>query len=625
MKLRSSSLAGSVLALLAIVGTAPSAHAADAHLGESTVFLFSTPDIGALKTAMEGSDAGLFLKDPEIRKIGESLEKGIRGLVGPMLDQIAAGSGMEDPAAQKAKMEEFLTFASSYKDALCEDIQGRVAVSIELMMDPAAGMPMPNLVLEFGGTDRLHEMHVQYLDLMIENGGEDIPPKSSFSASGFEFTGLIDEAQGMGLIIGRKGDRFLMGINKAGLEQYVAACEAGTERLGALPFYKKATAAAGTGSLNAFVNMSSLWGMIMMAMSSMPTSEGEPNPVQIIQSMGLTDFQGMASSTSWTPEGASSRSFIALEGRRGMMRLVPSENASLALPPFAPSDVVNATTARLELSQFIAVMRDIIALAPPEKIAEFESGLTQAKEMLGFSVEELLGDLEGTIFAATPSDAPPLNPMAMMMGGGAGLQFSIGMKVKSKDKFITMMDKMSAPEVSNGMMSKAQVAGRDVWSLSAPNPQMPMTFSVGFEGDWLILGSGAGKMEEIYGRVDSGKGLTTNAGYQSLVQRVGGASGMMVAYKDTGKSLAQGADMIRPLLGMVPMFVPDLAAQPELLFFFDPMNIPSSAVLQKYFGPNITRGRIADGGIMIDAWSPSKMTREKAEKEPEETKSGTGL
>ena len=70
--------------------------------------------------------------------------------------------------------------------------------------------------------------------------------------------------------------------------------------------------------------------------------------------------------------------------------------------------------------------------------------------------------------------------------------------------------------------------------------------------------------------------------------------------------ISQTLDMFRPVVGMLPMFVPTLAQEPELGFLFDPSILPSSATVQKYFGETASRTRIVEGGMISESWAPSK-------------------
>ncbi len=144
---------------------------------------------------------------------------------------------------------------------------------------------------------------------------------------------------------------------------------------------------------------------------------------------------------------------------------------------------------------------------------------------------------------------------------------------------------------------------------------VPLEVTMSFDGDWMLMGTSRKFMTDAFKRADGEARLATNTAYQKALAAVGGDSGMMVKYEDVGTTLSQMADMIRPMLGMVPMFVPDLGAQPELLFFFDPANIPSSATIQKYYGVSVQRCSVTSGGLLVEQWMPRKSGK-KEEKKP---------
>ena len=216
-----------------------------------------------------------------------------------------------------------------------------------------------------------------------------------------------------------------------------------------------------------------------------------------------------------------------------------------------------------------------------------------------------------------------MNPMAMMMGGGAGLDLSFALKLNSKDRFEKLFTMLANPEMTQGMISKQAVSGREVWAANIPMGPMPIQLAVAFEKDWLIFGTGVETLKKAFAQTDSGQSLAGNAAYQGIMSKVGGMNGMHIQFADQGKVLSQTLDAFRPMVGMLPMFVPELAQQPDLLFLFDPTILPSSTTIQKYFGDQASSTRIVAGGIMMDTWAPSKTAPKKpdAEKKP----AGTGL
>ena len=590
-----------VLAACVFAGSASNVEAADGHLNEGTVFVVSTDNWGSMRSSMDASDQGRFLNDPEIRRIRDSLEKGFMALIdSKMKEQMANVPEGVDAEKMQAVAKDAMAKLVGYGTSLCSGMKGRVALSLGILNDPSLPAPI-NLVFEFGGNDEIHAKNQELLDLILSTS-EGQAARTSFEAHGYKFNGV--HQMGMGVFVGRKGDRFIAGLHQAGLNDYLAALEAGTVRLGNDPFYKSATAAVGNGSVKSFLNMQPVWGMAMGMLAGVPVGEGEPSPMAVMQALGVTGFQGMASAGQCSATGTGQKTFIGMQGRSGLMRLVPTENKSLAPPPFAPNAVLSSTSMRLELSQILKLVRDVMVIAPTADRDEFEGGLAGVKEMLGFSVEELLSDLEGTVFYATPAGGPPPNPMAMMMGGGAGLDQSIALKLASKERFLQLINKFADPQISQGMVTKQAVEGREVWAVTLP--MAPIQLAIAIEKDWLLIGTGVETMKKAFARADSDQGLATNAGYQGMVQKVGGSTGMMVTYKDSGKMISQTLDMFRPVVGMLPMFVPTLAQEPELGFLFDPSILPSSATVQKYFGETASRTRIVEGGMISESWAPSK-------------------
>ena len=325
-------------ALAIVIGSgAPSLRAADGHLSDSTVFVMSTEDWSAVRTSMKGSDQGKFFADPEILRIRDSLKKGVMALIETtMKEQAAMAPEGVDTEKMQALAKEAISKLTDYAGTLSGGMSGRVALSIGIMMDPSLPVPV-NLVFEFGGNDEIHTKNQELLDL-IQSGSEGAASRASFELHGFQVNAV--EQGGMGIFIGRKGDRFIAGLHKAGLADYLGAVKENTVRLGNDAFYKSAMGAVGPGSMKTFLNMQPVWGMAMGMLAGLPTAEGEPNPVVVMQSLGVTGFKGMAASGQCGPSGMGQRSFIGMEGRAGLMRLIPTENKSLAPPPFAPSSVL---------------------------------------------------------------------------------------------------------------------------------------------------------------------------------------------------------------------------------------------------------------------------------------------
>jgi len=603
-----------VLAVALIFSSGSPLPAGEVHLKADTLLVISSPDWRQAANEMKASDLGQFIADPEIRRILDNVGKGAKEMMKGTIKEEVAGrpeAGDLDPAMIEKTISMISEFIPKYCGALCTQMTGRMMIAFGLDMNPAMPIPVPNLVIEFGGTDEIAALNGEVLDFAAAS--DEGMSRNSFELNGYQMQSV--EADGFALFIGRNEDRFIIGLNRASLEDYLTACEAGTVRLGAQPFYQQAKAAVGAGSIQLFHQTKPIWDMAMALGSMMPPTEGEPSPAEMINSMGLNQFQGFAMGVNWSAEGVRSKNFFGINGRNGLMRLIPSENQSLAPPPFAPSEAISATTARVELSQLIPMIEDLMKMGPEGEMAEFDAGLATFEEFAGVSLKTLLSDLEGTIFMATPAGSAGLNPMGMMMGGGGSLDLGFALKLKSKDRFVQLLTNMQNPEITQGLLSKEEVSGRDLWSMDLPMMPVPLEVTMSFDGDWMLMGTSRKFMTDAFKRADGEARLATNTAYQKALAAVGGDSGMMVKYEDVGTTLSQMADMIRPMLGMVPMFVPDLGAQPELLFFFDPANIPSSATIQKYYGVSVQRCSVTSGGLLVEQWMPRKSGK-KEEKKP---------
>jgi hypothetical protein len=85
--------------------------------------------------------------------------------------------------------------------------------------------------------------------------------------------------------------------------------------------------------------------------------------------------------------------------------------------------------------------------------------------------------------------------------------------------------------------------------------------------------------------------------------KVMATQGNGISMSNVGENLSQAADLLRPLLGLLPLIAPDLASDENMLFLFDPENIPESELLRKYFGWQASRTSIVEGGLRMYTFS----------------------
>lgn len=603
------------------------ARAGDAHLDASTILLLSFDDWGAMSSEAKASDFGRFMKDPEIKAIMTRLQPAFMEMMKSMMaEELESGPASSLPGGGEKMAEigeRLMGAAMSIGGRMCENMTGRTAISISLLLDPTAPLPM-NLIFEFGGGEEIQKA-VDEMFSLLEKESEGEMKARTIEIEGQK--GRCIESDGAGIFVVRSGERFTAGVHEASLRAHLKSMEAGAVRLGNVPFYKKAMGAVGEGRMKFFMNLEPVWSMAMPMLSGLAADMGEPSPMAVISALGLQQFQGVAASGSMSAAGSRERAFFGISGRSGLMRLIPTENRPLAPAAFAPADAISATSIRLELAQVIPALRDVVrTLAGEEEMQGMEEMLAGTQMMLGFTVEELLGDLEGTIFTFSPSGPAP-DLMSMMMMGGS-IDTCFGIRMSSRERLDGLLGMFSDPQISQGMVSKQEIAGRSAYVVNAaPAMGMPLQICTTIEGDWWLIATSAKALRESLERADSGKGLRGNAAIAQLMGEVGGTSGMMVGFANAGQQLANALDAVRPLLGMAPMMMPELA-DPSMMFLFDPTILPSSATVKKYFGVQATRVSIVDGGILQERWTPPVGGAAPAEKDggkKEGAKPSTGV
>ncbi len=147
----------------------------------------------------------------------------------------------------------------------------------------------------------------------------------------------------------------------------------------------------------------------------------------------------------------------------------------------------------------------------------------------------------------------------------------------------------------------------------------PLTATI--HDDWLIIGV---TPECVTSALRAANGepsgrLADDAEFQKLVARdAGGRFG--ISYNDQGRSIATFVDQFRPVLGMAPMFLRDALGIPGVVELADVRNLPSSAVITKYFGKTLIGFRITDSGLVVGTWMPRVYKEPPAAPEAKEKK-----
>ncbi len=611
--------------LLLTAGSSP-ADAGGDRLGKYSVVVWTVDDWQTEREQGQDTDYARFFNEPSVQATAERLISGVSGLI---------SGGLEE----QPEMMDDLTMVWEHLSNLGEQMTGEFVLGVGYRMD--MGMPMPDLIVDFHGPAEFGVVHQEILtkmQTMIEAGGQPAS-RRKFSIGDVEFSG-IEVMPGVGLYIGQFEDHHLIGTSKNGLEEYLAEGDTAVgERFNSTEIYKLAQTHLKRGSTHSFLNLDALWNLIPMmdmalgdsgpgfgessAGEDLPPLPGqdfsptEPDmtPSKIIAALGFEAICGLASSGYIEDGGVGSDIVVGLEGRPGVTGLVPQANSDITIPGFVPEGTSNFSLVRYELSNIFDIVIGIAAVFdgrdPEEIAAEMEAGLQMAKMTTGVGVMELVDSIEGTIcFFTPPQEAgeSAFDPMAMMMGGGApSFPVVVGMKLANRGPFDKLMDSLGRPELMGAALQKDEFMGRDLWSFD-PLGDVPPEFagegssvlpSWCVEGDWLIFSTAAEEVQASLRLIDGegGSPFGSDKRTAAAFSKVKATQGNGISMANLGESLSQAADILRPLLGLLPLIAPDLGGDENMLFLFDPENIPESELFRKYFGWQASRTSIVEGGV----------------------------
>ena len=284
----------------------------------------------------------------------------------------------------------------------------------------------------------------------------------------------------------------------------------------------------------------------------------------------------------------------------------------------------HSVPARCALARAVAV---VVAVAVVEMVAVLEGSdpdemramLDIQMEMmsgeLGFDPREMLDAMEGSIVLASPAadDNAPLmqNPMEMMMGQSTSGNFMI--RMRDRKVFDQILEVMAGPEMMGAMIKKDSFMEQDVWTYD-PLGDMPPEFagqgpalapSWTMTDEWLVVSmSNADLKSMIRSSKGEGRKFMDNPEIKDVLAQVNATQGMSIGFTDLGENFATAANVLRPLLGFLPLMAGELIGDNEdLLFLFDPSNIPESDLFRKYFGWSANRISIVEDGLKAYTFS----------------------
>ena len=630
------------LACLALFGFTTVSEAGEESLDKNTVFVVTVDDWQQSVSNAADSDVGRFLAEPSVAETAERLTTGFSKLLSDNFEG-------DDAAKDNFKM------IWDHLARMNKEMTGEFVLGIGYRMDPDMGMPMPNIIIDFHGPADFGDVHRKMLETLgqtLEAGGQMAIP-ASFAIGDIEFTGL-EMMPGVGLYVGQFEDHHVVASNKGSLQSYLASGDTAVgERFATTDIYKAAENTLRRGDSSFYLNLDAIWNLtpmidMMVGAGSAGGEEfgvpdDEPVPSKIIEAIGLDAIGGIASKFYYTEDGEGSDAIIAMRGRPGILGLFPEQNGDISLPPMIPAEAASAQLMRMNFSKILDIVTNIgsiVSGTDPEEIrAEMDASFEGVKLTTGIDIRELISSLAGPIFMFTPPldpDAPPPNPMAMMMGGGMGgvAAFNMGIELTDRAPWEAAMKSLGGPEMMGSALKTEEFQGREVWSFD-PLGDVPPEFAGDgpqfipawtFEDDWLVVSLSKDDLHDMLRLADDegGAHLGSSGRTARVLAKVKSTQGMSITLQNTGAALSQAADIIRPVLGILPLMAPDLAQDEKLLFLFDPSNIPESTLFVKYFGWTASRISIVPEGMKVYTFT-EHITDASDSPEKEDPDKGSGL
>ena len=595
------------LLLAAFLTMTPSMAEAQGDVGKldkNTVIAFSVADWQEMLKEGKSSSAAQFFNEPSVKEIGSRLFEGVSRL-------ISAEIIMEESES------EAIDFLKNLLSRWYNENTGSMVIGLGYQVDTNVGLPMPNLMVDFNGPEDLGEPHRELLTLIrdrLDGEGSPLIP-TTFSIGEMEFNGLA-AMPGIGIFIGQEGTRHVVGTSRTAIENYLNEGDTAVgSNFSTTKIYQSADRQLRRGSQSFFLNMDALWNLTPMAEMLMGAGGGmsdSPSLTAILGATGVDSISGVAFRSYTDEGGAGSDGLVAMMGRKGLMSLIPTENGDIRIPDFVSEKTMYVSLMRLEFDNLVESIIEMVAAIegsdPDEMRAMVDIQMEMVSGELGFDPREMLDAMEGTFVSSSPAsdENKPLmqNPMEMMMGSSGSANIMI--RMRDRKVFDRIMEMVASPAMMGAMIDKDTFMEMDVWTYD-PLGDMPPEFagqgpaiapSWTMTDEWLVLAMSNDDLKNmIRSYKGEGRKFLENPDVSKVLAKVKATQGMGMSFTDIGENLATAANLLRPLLGFMPMMMGEAAQDENIMFLFDPSNIPESELFRKYFGWTASRMSIVDDGV----------------------------
>ncbi len=344
------------LLLAALLTLTPSlAEAGDVgKLDQNTIVAVSIDDWQGMISSGKESSFSQFMEEPSVKEIWDRLFNGFSKMM-------SAEISLEDSDS------EAVDFLKNLLSRWYAENTGSWVLGIGYAMDPNMGFPMPNLLLDFNGPEDLGEPHRELLTLIRSQLEGQEPPMipTAFSIGEMEFNGL-EAMPGVGIFIGQQETRHVVGTSRAALNKYLSEGDTAVGgNFSTTKVYKSAQNQLRRGSESFFVNLDALWNLVPLAQMMMGAGGGDmggPSISEVLAATGIDSVSGMAIRSYTEDGGSGSDTIVAMEGRKGLMSLIPTENGDIRLPDFVSDKSMNVSLIRLQFDNIVESVVEMVAV-----------------------------------------------------------------------------------------------------------------------------------------------------------------------------------------------------------------------------------------------------------------------
>lgn len=681
MSVRSTWLLAPLVFCMSWVPARAPLEAAPEVLDAGTILLVSIDDVSAFKQDLATNQLGLFLRDPEMAHFMTELRKGLAGLIQARLP--AGEDGATDREVAKV-IEEYASCLFEHATGRIliagglhtgDDGKLRPDLIVHLQGGECFGSLHQRMFDAFKRRDS--DMATATLELegivfrgviapAMEEDGLHTPDGVFFGSQGTDhYIGLNKKSLGDLLRARREVTTGAAGAGQdpdakpdskpksgpatgpeSGPESGPdSGPDSGTgaavekKRLSDEPFYQRALARLGPGRTSLFLNLAPLW-------RSLERIELDPQTVQLLASSGLLGMNGVGMRWNLAAAGSGLSIFMDLPERRGLGRILPVENVRLEFPREVPPGVLSATLVRLELDSVLEVIGDFLEVTQGEGarrgITDF---LSMASSQAGFPIQPLIENLEGSVVVLShPSGAVPTEAEQFLVAMDQG-RYSYLVRLEDPALVTNALQSLAQLEFAQQFVRVEDFLGKRLYvvdftggeSSSLPTPGIVV------DGQWLMLSFLHEDLRELLrtgAATEESARLSGASDYRALAGRFD-TNGMALWYENRGKTVSELVEAMRNLLQDLGEDVDDFDddddfdtdedgggsdpddadGEDQIYDLLRTLPLPSSAMIEKYFGRALMVIRIAeDGSLFGQEWSPNPLYREPSPVPSEGTK-----